>query len=292
MAESETIIESLLAETIDRATVETCPPGLAKAVRYAVFPGGARIRPKLCLAVAGANGSSDPVLAGAAACAIELLHCASLVHDDLPCFDNAGERRGKPSVHAAFGERLAVLAGDALIVTAFEALGVAANRSVQPQRLPLLLTIFGRAVGMPMGISAGQAWECESEIDLSHYHQAKTGALFVAATGAGAASAGVDPELWRQVGERIGEGCQVADDIHDATAEKDASDKPVGMDAVLGRPNAVHELGLEGAVSKLKQLVEDAMDSIPACPGEYTLRALIREESKRFLPKKLARLAA
>jgi geranylgeranyl pyrophosphate synthase len=96
---------------------------LAAAMRHAVFPGGARIRPQLCLAVARACGDSDPALADAAAAAIELLHCASLVHDDLPCFDDAPLRRGRASVHCAFGERLAVLAGDALIVQAFQTLG-------------------------------------------------------------------------------------------------------------------------------------------------------------------------
>ncbi|MFX8262350.1 polyprenyl synthetase family protein, partial [Acinetobacter baumannii] len=90
--------------------------------------GGARIRPKLTLAVASACGEDDPGLTDGVAAAIELLHCASLVHDDLPCFDAAETRRGQPSVHCAFGERLAVLAGDALIVTAFEVLGAAARR--------------------------------------------------------------------------------------------------------------------------------------------------------------------
>ncbi len=292
MMETETLIERLLLERLDRISGDSCPRGLADAVRYAVIPGGARIRPKLCLAVAAANGNSDPVLAGASACAIELLHCASLVHDDLPCFDNASERRGKPSVQVAFGERLAVLAGDALIVTAFETLGVAAATAAQPARLPQLISVLGRGVGMPLGISAGQAWECEDEIDLSHYHQSKTGALFVAATGAGAAAAGADPGPWRRLGECIGEGFQVADDIHDATSDREARGKPVRMDEVLDRPNAVRELGLEAAVAKLKRLVEAAMDSIPSCAGETVLRALIREESKRFLPKKLARMAA
>ena len=103
------------------------PPLLAAAMRHAVFPGGARIRPQLCLAVARACGDAHPALADAAAAAIELLHCASLVHDDLPCFDDAATRRGQPSVHAAYGERLAVLAGDALIVLAFQTLAAAAR---------------------------------------------------------------------------------------------------------------------------------------------------------------------
>jgi geranylgeranyl diphosphate synthase type II len=292
MPDSVEKIELLLGEILDRITVSDCPPGLAQATRYAVFPGGARIRPKLCLAVAQANGDSDSVLSGAGACAIELLHCASLVHDDLPCFDGALERRGKPSVHQAYGERLAVLAGDALIVTAFEALGIAAGSAAQPARLATLLVVLGRAAGMPLGISAGQAWECESEVDVSMYHQAKTGSLFVAATSAGAAAAGVDTAPWQTLGQCIGEGYQVADDIHDATAKQELSGKPVGMDAALGRPNAVLELGLDGAVAKLKSLLGEGIESIPQCPGRDELRALILQESKRFLPAKIARMAA
>ena len=136
------------------------PPRLAQALRYAVFPGGARVRPRLSLAVAMACGDDRPELSNGAAAAIELLHCASLVHDDLPCFDDAATRRGKASVHAAFGEPLAVLAGDALIVRAFEALALAAV--AEPLRLPALLGLLGAAVGAPNGIVAGQAWECEA----------------------------------------------------------------------------------------------------------------------------------
>src|SRR5580700_5180358 len=106
-------IERTLERAIALAQGAGAPPLLASALHYAVFPGGHRIRPQLCLAVAQACG--DGLAATAAAAAIELLHCASLVHDDLPCFDDADTRRGRPSVHLAFGERLAVLAGDALI---------------------------------------------------------------------------------------------------------------------------------------------------------------------------------
>ena len=98
-------------------TTTQCPPLLAQAMEYAVFPGGARVRPQLCMAVALANNSSDRPLAAAAATAVEFLHCASLVHDDLPCFDDATERRGKPSVHAKFGERIAVLTGSSVVVS-------------------------------------------------------------------------------------------------------------------------------------------------------------------------------
>ena len=134
-----TRIEQSLAAAIASGEEEGCPPKLAGAIRHAVFPGGARIRPQLCLAVAQACGDDDPLLSEATATAIELLHCASLVHDDLPCFDDAPTRRGRASVHFAFGESLAVLAGDALIVLAFQTLGAAATKS--PLRLPMLLRL-------------------------------------------------------------------------------------------------------------------------------------------------------
>ena len=109
-------IERALTNNINRGSGAGCPPKLAAAVQHAVFPKGARIRPRLCLAVAAACGEDAPELTDAAAAAIEFLHCASLVHDDLPCFDNADMRRGKPSVHRAFGQPLAVLAGDACLL--------------------------------------------------------------------------------------------------------------------------------------------------------------------------------
>ncbi|WP_284247035.1 polyprenyl synthetase family protein, partial [Methylobacterium haplocladii] len=113
-------IETALDAAVAHLEAPGAPPRLAEALRYAVFPGGHRIRPRLCLSVARACGDDDPAAADAAAAAIELLHCASLVHDDLPCFDDAPMRRQKASVHVAFGEPLAVLTGDALIVAAFE----------------------------------------------------------------------------------------------------------------------------------------------------------------------------
>src|SRR5690606_4019842 len=141
------------------------------------------------------------------------LHCASLVHDDLPCFDDADTRRGRPSVHRAYGQPLAVLAGDALIVLAFQNVaGVAASS----WRRAEVTALVGRAVCASSGIIGGQAWECEDEIDVARYHRAKTGALFAAATAAGAAAAGDDPNLWRTVGETLGEAYQIADDIRDA----------------------------------------------------------------------------
>ena len=286
--DSSTAIEQALARAIEQAERPGCPPRLVAAMRHAVFPAGARIRPRLCLAVALACGERDSRIPTAAATAIELLHCASLVHDDMPCFDDADTRRGRPSVHRAFGEPLAVLTGDGLIVLAFQTLA----RLPATARLGSVLLSVSAGVGTPWGIVAGQAWECEPEVDLSHYHRLKTGALFAAATMAGAASAGCDPGPWRALGEGIGEAFQVADDIRDAASTADEMGKPAGRDAALDRPSAVRRLGMDGALRRLEQLLDEAVGAIPSCPGSAELRALIMLEARRFLPAKLAQRAA
>jgi geranylgeranyl diphosphate synthase, type II len=148
-----TRIERALTGSMARADAPGAPPGLAAAMRHAVFPRGARIRPRLCMAVAAACAEDDPGLTDAAAASIEFLHCASLVHDDLPCFDDAATRRGKPTVHRAYGERLAVLAGDALIVLSFQTIAWGAARV--PSRLSTLLLTMAAATGLPSGIAAG-----------------------------------------------------------------------------------------------------------------------------------------
>ena len=292
--ESMTRIEQALTAALTRGETASCPPKLAAAVRHAVFPGGARIRPQLCIAVARACGDDDAALTDAAAASIELLHCASLVHDDLPCFDDASMRRGKASVHVAFGERLAVLAGDALIVLAFQSLAPAAARS--PQRLVDLFDIIGQGVGMPLGIVAGQAWECEPRVALADYQRAKTGALFAAATAAGAAAAGVPHAPWCAFGAWLGEAYQVADDIRDVVADPQVIGKPIGRDVALGRPSAATAQGLTGAIAHFDQRVANAADAIPPCRGVATLRALVRAEAERLVPKAmcddLARLVA
>lgn len=283
-------LETALAGALDGACTQPCPPRMTEAMRYAVFPGGHRIRPRLALAVSWACGEDDVQAADAAAAAIELLHCASLVHDDMPCFDDAALRRGKPSVHKAYGEPTALLVGDALIVLAFEVLAKGAAR--RPRRLADLTRIVARAVGAPGGICAGQAWECEPFVEIGAYHRAKTGALFAGATMAGAVAAGQPGEAWRAFGELIGEAFQVADDISDAAARPEMIGKPVGQDAAFGRPNAARELGIGGALSKLDDLAGRAVAAIPSCPGETALKGLVLKETRSFLPKELALSAA
>lgn len=274
-------IESALKSALVVAEHNDCPPRLRNALSYAVFPGGARIRPKLTASVAAACGATDGGLVFSAAAALELMHCASLVHDDMPCFDDAQLRRGKPSVHLAFGQRLAVLCGDGLIVMAFETLARGAVNS--PASLPTLIGILGRCASVPTGIVAGQAWECESGVQLERYQQQKTGALFVAATQLGACAAGEDPAPWARLGERIGEAYQIADDILDVAGKPEETGKSNGRDAARLNPNSVLEMGMSASEDRLRRLVGAAVDSIPPCAGKDALHKLIATEARALM---------
>lgn len=258
------------------------PGRLAAALNYAVTPGGARIRPTICLSVARACGDDRPQLADAAATALELIHCASLVHDDLPAFDDADFRRGKPTVHLAYSEPLAVLTGDSLIIAAFEIFSRVPEQDAL--RALQLVGLLARHTGMPHGICAGQGWESETHVDLRAYHRSKTAALFVAATQMGALAAGHEPEPWEELGARIGEAFQVADDLRDALYDESALGKPVGQDAIHARPSAVEELGVQGAIKRLQDILGGAIASIPSCPGEAQLAQLVRLYAERMTP--------
>ncbi|MCM2562034.1 polyprenyl synthetase family protein [Lutimaribacter sp. EGI FJ00015] len=279
-----------LSERIDNAVMQAVATGqggvaprqLAEALRYATTPGGARIRPTILTSVAMACGDDRPQITDAAAAALELIHCASLVHDDLPCFDDAETRRGKPSVHRAYGQPLAVLAGDSLIVLAFEVLARVAH--LDAGRSARLVLTLAQRTGMPNGICAGQGWESEPQVDLRAYHRSKTGALFVAATQMGAIAAGQEPDDWEELGARIGEAFQVADDLRDALYDSDTLGKPAGQDDLHRRPNAVSELGVEGAIKRLTDILSGAIASIPSCPGEAALAQMVRMQAERLIP--------
>lgn len=275
-------IDAALTAALSRAQVEPAPARLASALSYSVTPGGARIRPTILTSVALACGDDRPRVTDAAAAALEIIHCAALVHDDLPCFDDADLRRGKSSVHRAYSEPLAVLAGDSLIVLAFETLAEAAADT--PDRALSLIRILSRRTGMPGGICAGQGWESEPSVDLSAYHMAKTGALFVAATQMGAVAAGHDPEPWEELGARIGEAFQVADDLRDALYDEQTLGKPVRQDIVHARPSAVTQFGVRGAVQRLKDVLAGAISSIPSCPGEAALAEMVRTYAEKVAP--------
>lgn len=245
------------------------PRYLHQAMRCAVFPGGKRIRPLLLLLVATSYTREPDVLdlALRAACAFELVHCASLVHDDLPAFDNAVQRRGQPSVHIRFGEPLAILAGDALLTLAFEIMTTVpqhlASRALSIARL------LGRATGSLEGIIGGQsleelaplsfvgALECLGQREaVERYHAMKSAALFRMAAEAGAVAAGDTAEAaaWGEIGYDLGLYYQLLDDLYDAFGRPEVDGKPVQQDAKLGRPNAVAAGGVPAVQARLQSL--------------------------------------
>jgi len=279
----KTRIDAALMAAVRGAGAAPAPQHLGAALEYAVTPGGARIRPTILLSVAMACGDKNPKMADAAAAALEIMHCASLVHDDLPSFDDADTRRGKPSVHKAYSEPLAVLTGDSLIILAFETIARASTADPKAA-LDLIMTLTKRS-GMPFGICAGQGWESESEVNLSAYHLAKTGALFMAATEMGAIAGGQDPEPWIELGAHIGEAFQVADDLRDALMDSDTLGKPAGQDDLHGRPNAVTQLGVDGATRRLRNILSGAISSIPSCPGEASLALMVQATAEKIIPE-------
>lgn len=281
-------IDATLEHSIALAEHPNGPPKLQSALRYAVFPGGARVRPQLCMAVAAAcEPTANLNDALAAASAIEMLHCASLVHDDLPCFDDAETRRGKPSVHAKYGEALALLVGDALIIMSFDMLAREAEDHFRD--LTLVLT---EATAPPHGITAGQAWESETDINLEAYHHAKTAALFVAASRAGAAAVGHADGPWRELGRRLGAAYQIADDLRDALLTPEELGKPAQQDHRHGRPSAVDSFGVDVAFKRLTDAIDATAASVPSCAGEQALRQLIYAQAKRLAPESLVQQVA
>lgn len=276
--------EQSLERALTVSTATDCPPRLRQAMRHAVFPAGARVRPRLLLAVADACGAPMNDAALDIAVALELMHGASLVQDDLPCFDDAAQRRGQPSVHAAFDDRLAILASDGLIMAAYLCLANAAG--VAGERRAALVALLARHAGANGGITAGQAWESEAHVDLERYHAAKTGSLFAAATESGALLAGEPAErldAWAALGARVGAAYQVADDLKDATGDAVALGKPVNVDARLERPNAAASLGLDGAAARLQEHVDGLLSAIPPCRHPERLAAAISAQANRFM---------
>ena len=279
-------IERQIQSALDRAS-SNAPATLAEAMGYAVFPGGGRVRPLLTLATAEACGAKDSPLAFSAATAIELIHCASLVHDDMPAFDNAALRRGKASLFRVYGEPMALLVGDALISLAFEELGYAAMAG--PEKAAQLIRVVARGIGASHGIIGGQAWELEEQINIEKYHRAKTGALFEAACVAGAVAAGVDGEAWRELGQLLGEAYQLADDLADVLGDSAAIGKAVGQDGANHAPNAVHRLGVLATVERLEQRIAAAQHAVPACVRHDKMQALIERVGHRLCPPQLRR---
>ena len=254
------------------------PAGLGEAMRYAVLDGGKRLRPLLVLAACDAVGG-HPEAALRAACAVELIHAYSLVHDDMPCMDNDVLRRGKPTVHVRFGEAQALLAGDALQALAFELL--APEDGVPPAMQARLCRLLAQAAGAD-GMAGGQAIDLASvglrlsEDDLRHMHRLKTGALLRASVVMGAAcgQAGAQAQqALAQYGAAIGLAFQVVDDVLDVTQDSATLGKTAGKDAASDKPTYVSLMGLAAAQAHAEELRAQAHAAL-AASGLQDTRAL------------------
>ncbi|WP_295984976.1 polyprenyl synthetase family protein [uncultured Variovorax sp.] len=244
------------------------PVLLGDAMRYAVLDGGKRLRPLLVLAASEAVGGNEAA-ALRAACATELIHAYSLVHDDLPCMDNDVLRRGKPTVHVKFGEADALLAGDALQALAFELLTPEGDE-IPAATQALLCRLLARAAGS-QGMAGGQAIDLASvgialnEAQLREMHRLKTGALLQGSVEMGAACGTVSAAALaalRDYGASIGLAFQVVDDILDVTADSQTLGKTAGKDAAADKPTYVSLLGLDGARAQARQLLADALAAL------------------------------
>jgi geranylgeranyl diphosphate synthase type II len=228
----------------------TLPSSIHQAMRYSVFAGGKRIRPILCLETARIFGA-DVAPALHPACAIEFIHTYSLIHDDLPALDNDDLRRGKPTCHKKFGEATAILAGDALLTLAFEAIGAA---SVDAARRIAMVSEVATAAGTVKGMVGGQVADLEAAGQrikpemLEFIHRSKTAALIRASVTAGALCAGAGEEdvaRLRRFGESIGWAFQVTDDILDVEESSDALGKTAGKDIAQQKATYPAVYGLE-----------------------------------------------
>jgi len=244
------------------------PARLGEAMRYAVLDGGKRLRPLLALATSEAVGGS-PAAAMRAACAVELIHAYSLVHDDMPCMDNDVLRRGKPTVHVQFGEAQALLAGDALQALAFELL-VPDDGSIAPDMSVGLCRWLARSAGAA-GMAGGQAVDLASvglaldQTALEGMHRLKTGALLQASVMMGAATGRVTPAVQAhlaQYGASLGLAFQVVDDILDVTADSATLGKTAGKDAACDKPTFVSLMGLEQAQAYADQVLDQAHNAL------------------------------
>ncbi len=258
------------------------PAGLGEAMRYAVLDGGKRLRPLLVLAASEAV-AGQPEAALRAACAVELIHAYSLVHDDMPCMDNDVLRRGKPTVHVQFGQAQALLAGDALQALAFELL-VPEGAGIPDRVQAALCRLLARAAGAE-GMAGGQAIDLASvgvaldEAQLRQMHRLKTGALLQASVAMGAACGSADAAAQAALarcGAALGLAFQVVDDILDVTQDSATLGKTAGKDAASDKPTYVSLLGLERARAHADALLGEALAALAASglPDTRALHAL------------------
>jgi farnesyl diphosphate synthase len=251
------------------------PAALVDAMRYAVLDGGKRLRPLLVLAaqeaVCEAADAGAAQAALRAACAVELIHAYSLVHDDMPCMDNDVLRRGKPTVHVQFGEASALLAGDALQALAFELL-TPVEGPVPPTTQAKLCGLLARAAGSA-GMAGGQAIDLASvglplsERQLREMHELKTGALLQGSVLMGAHCGAPAPQALAGLthyGAAIGLAFQVVDDILDVTADSATLGKTAGKDADQNKPTYVSLMGLQASQAYAQQLLAQALAALDA----------------------------
>ena len=249
---------------------------LGMAMRYAVLEGGKRLRPLLVLAACEAVGG-NPQAALRSACAVELIHAYSLVHDDMPCMDNDVLRRGKPTVHVKFGEAQALLAGDALQALAFEFL-TPEDGTVDDAMQARLCRMLACAAGF-RGMAGGQAIDLASvglalsAAQLHEMHRLKTGALLQVSVLMGAScgtASGTVLDALRDYGAAIGLAFQVVDDILDVTADSATLGKTAGKDVAQDKPTFVSLMGLNASKDYVQQLLTRALvslDSLDALEG-------------------------
>ena len=239
-------------------------------MNYSLFAGGKRLRPILCIASSEAvGGNEEDVLP--VACALEMIHTYSLIHDDLPAMDNDDMRRGKPTSHKVYGEALAILAGDALLTEAFNLISrLDLNGEKAGEVIQKIVALIASAAG-PNGMVGGQAVDMAiagkqveaSIIEFMHAH--KTGALIAASVSSGAVLGGASKnqlESLDRYGRKIGLAFQVSDDILDIEGDSDEMGKVVGVDAQMGKNTYPSIYGLEKSKEMLRELIDEAIDSL------------------------------
>jgi len=261
-------VNNSLAEIM--STKKDCPGFLAEAMKYSLFAGGKRLRPVLVLAaneLAGGNGAASMPLA----CALEMIHTYSLIHDDLPAMDDDDYRRGIPTNHKVFGEATAILAGDGLLNLAYETmLDGCLKNPAGISRYVRAAAIIAAAAGIE-GMIGGQAADVASEGKdveasvLSYIHKNKTGALITAALHAGAALECDDPAVLGAVvkyGKAIGLAFQITDDILDVEGDFENTGKSTGSDERRGKATFPARYGLEGSKKAARELIQQALEAL------------------------------
>ncbi|MBB3395952.1 MULTISPECIES: polyprenyl synthetase family protein [unclassified Rhizobium] len=282
--EVEAVLDILLSPSVLNDEIAR-PERLRSAMHYAVLNGGKRLRPFLVVETASLLGG-DRNAALRVGAALECAHCYSLVHDDLPAMDDDDLRRGKPTVHIAYDEATAILAGDSLLTYAFDI--IAAPETKLPDAAKVALTLaLARAAGIG-GMAGGQALDLAAEKQapdeqsIVTLQAMKTGALIRYACEAGAVVAGASPEdraRLRQFGERIGLAFQLADDILDLTSDAATMGKATGKDAGRGKGTLVAMHGMAWAEAKLAEQVREAQ----ALLAPYSERSIILAEAAGFI---------